>query len=246
MCAAPFAPGALRAAEAGATVAEQVFFDRLRALVEAQRWADAARHIQQVKALKPRPEWLGPRDGEVRLAQVRIGLGQSDLPAAVKAARLFANGDEARAQLLLTIAREAHAAGNTAAAVALAREIVRRSPDWAAAQRALAEWEPPPAGKKASVERKELLTGEEEAAALLAQLRKARETDNLPAMLTAARLFLTGDRGRAAQMLEIAREYFSRDDRAAAIMLTREVVRRTPDFPAAERQLAEFQAAEKK
>ncbi len=243
--AAPFAAVALGAAEAGASVAEQVFFDRLRSLVTAQRWEDAARHIQQVQALKPVPEWLGAREGELRLAQVRIGLGQRDLPAAVNAARLYANGDEARGQQLLTLARDLHAAGDTAAAVALAREIVRRSPEFAAAQRALAEWEPP-AKRKTPVEKKEVLTGADEAAALLAQLRKARETDNLPAMLTAARLYLTGDRGRATQLLEIAREYFSSGDRAVAVMLAREVVRRTPGFPAAERQLAEFQAVEKK
>ena len=245
MCAAPFAPGALRAAEAGATVAEQVFFDRLRALVEAQRWSAAARHIQQVQALKPTPEWLGPRDGEVRLAQVRIGLGQRDLPAAVKAARFFANGDEARSMQLLAIARATHTAGDGAAAVALAREIVSRAPDFAAAQIALAEWEPR-AVKKNPVEKKTPPAGQDEATVLLAQVRSAHAADDIPAMLAAARLFLTGDRGRAAQMLEIAREYFSKGDRSAAVLLTREVVRRTPDFPAAERQLAEFQAAEKK
>ena len=142
MCAAPFAAATLMAAEPGASVAEQVFVDRLRALVEARRWADAARHVQQAQALRPVPEWLGRSDGDVRLAQIRIGLGQLDVPAAVTAARFFLNGDEARSQQVLAIARGAHAAGDVAAAVALAKEILHRSPDFAAAERALAEWEP--------------------------------------------------------------------------------------------------------
>ena len=96
------------------------------------------------------------------------------------------------------------------------------------------------------VEKKTPPAGQDEATALLAQVRSAHAADDIPAMLAAARLFLTGDRGRAAQMLEIAREYFSKGGRSAAVLLTREVVRRTPDFPAAERQLAEFQPAEKK
>ena len=243
--AAPFVAVALSAAEAGASVAEQVFFERLRALVTAQRWGDATRHIQQAQALRPPPEWLATREGEVRLAQVRIGLAQLDLPAAVKAARLFANGDEPRSQELLALAREAKAAGHPAVAVALAKVIVSRAPDFVAAQHALSEWEPK-AEKKTPDAKKLPASPEDEAMDLLAQLRRARAADNLPAMLTAARLFLTGDRGRATQLLAIAREYFSAGDRAVAVMLTREVVRRTPGFPPAELQLAEFQAVEKK
>ncbi len=243
--AAPFAAGAVGAPEAGGSVAEQVFFERLRALVTAHRWTDATRHIQQAQALRPPPEWLVTRDGEMLLAQVRIGLAQHDLPVAVKAARLLANGDEARSHQLLTLAREANAAGNTAVAVALAKVIVSRAPDFAAAQRALVEWEPK-AEKKTPGAKKPPASSEDDAADLLVQMRRARGADNLPAMLTAARLFLTGDRGRATQMLEVAREYFSSGDRAVAVMLTREVVRRTPGFSVAELQLAEFQAAEKK
>ncbi len=245
LCAAPFTAVALGAAEAAVSVAEQVFFERLRALVAAQRWSDATRHIQQAQALRPPPPWLGDRDSEVRLAQVRIGLAQLDLPAAVKAARLFANGDEARSQALLALAREAKAAGNTAVAVALAKVIVGRAPDFGAAQRALAEWEPK-AEKKASAPKSPPADPDDEPALLLARVRSARAADNLPGMLTAARLFLSGDRGRATQLLALAREYFSAGDRAVGVMLTREAVRRTPGFPVAERQLAEFQAEEKK
>ena len=246
MCAAPVAIRPMLAAETAApSVAEQVFFERLRALVESRRWAEAARHVQQAEALRPAVMWLSARDGEVRLAQVRIGLGQRDLPAAAKAARLFANGDEPRAQQLLAVAREAHATGDLSAAVALAREIVRRSPDFSPAVRALGEWEP--VAEKKLAPAKKLPAGErDETATLLTQIRSAREADNLPAMVTAARLFLTGDHARATRLLELAREFFSSGDRAAALLLTREVVRRTPDFPAAERQLEEFRAAEKK
>lgn len=245
MCAAPFAAATLMAAEPGASVAEQVFVERLRALVEARRWADAARHVQQAQALRPVPEWLVRRDSDVRLAQIRIGLGQLDLPAAVTAARFFLNGEEARSQQVLAIARGAHASGDLPAAAALAKEILRRSPDFAPAERALAEWEPV-AEKKAPAKKETSPAGQDEATTLLAQMRSAREAENFPAMLAAARLFLTGDRGRAARLLEVAREYFGQGHQTAALLLTREVVRRTPGFPPAERQLQEFREGEKK
>lgn len=259
MCAAPFAVGSAWAAEASPSVGEQVFVERLRALVEGRKWPEAMRHIQQAQALRPPPPWLAARDGDVRLAQIRIGLGQRDLPGVVNAARLFVNGDEARSQQALEIARAAHAAGDPAPAIELVREIVHRAPKFLLAQRVLAEWEPAaaaerksPAERKPAVEarpppeRKAPPSEEDEATVQLARLRTAREEENLPAMRTAARLFLTGDHGRAFTLLEVAREYFGRGDKATALTLTREVLRRTPGFPPAQRQLAEFEAAEKK
>jgi hypothetical protein len=241
LCAAPFAAGA---AEAGASVAERVFFDRLGALMEARRWGDAVRHIQQAQALRPVPAWFTEREGDVRLAQVRIGLAQRDLPAAVKAARLYLNGDAARSQRILDLAREADQAGHRPVAVALAKEIADRSPDFVAAQQALAAWEPKRA-QKAPAQPKPKAGSEEDEAALLAQVRRAHAADEVSAMLAAARLFLNGDPARAAQLLAVAREFFSAGDQAAAIRVTREIVRRAPDFAAAERQLAEWEAGKK-
>lgn len=247
---------ALRAAaQPPGDLAEQVFAQRLQALVEARQWADAARHIQQAQALRPAPAWLAGRDADIRLAQVRIALGRDDRGGALAAARLFLNGDDDRSQRLLALARELHGAGSQPAAVALAKEIAQRAPAFAAAARQLAEWDPPVAPKKilprtdpkAPAEPKRAPEppgpAPDEETALLARLRAARERGEIPAMLAAARLFLTGDRARSLRLLGVARDYAARGDAATAIALTKEVLRRTADFPPAKRLLAELEPA---
>lgn len=254
-----FLAGALLTAAALAQshgdLAEQIFATRLQTLIDARQWADAARHIQQAQALRPVPAWLAAREADVRLAQVRIALGREDLSGALAAARLFLNGDEARSQQLLALAREEHAAGDKPAAVGLAREIVRRTPAFAAAASQLAAWEPPTAEAKPSplpkpapepkrpAEPKPAAPEVDEETALLTRLRAAHEQGNVPATLAAARLLLTGDRTRSLKLLEVAREFSARGDRAVAIALTKEVLRRTADFPPAKRLLAELEQA---
>jgi hypothetical protein len=258
----PISVGAAEnAAVSTQTVAERVFFDRLRDLVQEKQWADASRHIQQAQAIRPAPAWLTTRDAEVRLAQIRIGLALRDLPAMVTATRLYLNGDDARAHQVVKLAQENYAAGQKNAAITLVKEVVHRSPDFSSAQRLLTEWEPPAperkpsavtvpvAESKSGAERKsERLppSEEDEATALLSRLRTSRDQGNVPGMLAAARLFLTGDRARSQKMLAVAREYFDRGDKTTAVALTNEVLRRTPDFPPARRLLAAFEAAEKK
>ncbi len=243
------------AAQSGIEVAEQFFSQRLQTLVEARQWADAARHIQQAQALRPPPVWLAAKEAEVRLAQVRIAIGRADLPGALTAARLFLNGDDERAQQLLALARELHAAEAKPTAIALAKEIVRRTPAFALAVRQLAEWEPPATERKPRLETKPSPEPKRvpdakppavevnEETALLARLRAAHEQGNIPGMLSAARLFLTGDRARSQRLLEVAREYSTRGDRVTAITLTKEVLRRTVDFPPAKRLLVELESS---
>jgi hypothetical protein len=257
-----FVPAATTAAEPPAAsaqdVAERVFFDRLRDLLREKQWADASRHIHQLQAIRPPPGWLGAREGEIRLAQVRIGQAQRDFPVMVAAARLFLNGDDARARQLIELARENHAAGDKAVAIALAKEVVDRSPGFTMAQQLLSEWEPPVPKKKMRAEEKTLTETtalpekktsppeDDEATAQLARLRASQAQGNVPGMLAAARLFLTGDRARSFKMLEVAREYFDRGDKSTAVALTTEVLRRTPGFPPAQRLLAAMDGAEKK
>jgi hypothetical protein len=136
---------------------------------------------------------------------------------------------------------------------------VYRTPGFVPGQQLLTAWEPPreekkvPSGTKtvaetkAPTEKKATRPAEQdEAAAQLAQLRTSHEEGNMPALLAAARLFLTGDRARSFKMLEIAREYLSRGDKNTAIALTTEVLRRTPGFPPALRLLHEIEGSEKK
>ncbi len=242
-------------AQTAEDVAEQVFSARLQSLIEAKQWTEASRHLQQAQALRPAPVWLAARDAEVRFAHVRIAAGRGDLSGALAAARIFLTGDEARALQLLAYARELHAAGEKPLGIGLVKEIVRRTPAFAAAVRQLAEWEPEVAAKKPRAETrpapepkrapepKPRVAEADEETALLTRLRAAQEQGNIPGMLAAARMFLTGDRARSFRLLEVAREYAARGDRATAIALTKEVLRRTADFPPARRQLAELESA---
>ena len=246
---------ALAAVAQPGDVAEQIFSARLQSLLEAKQWAEAARHLQQAQALRPAPAWLATKDDEVRFAHIRIAVGREDVSGALAAARLFLTGDEARSQRLLAFARDLYPTNQKAAAIGLVKEIVRQSPAFAVAVRQLAEWEPPaeekkpraepklvPEPKRASEPKPPAVEVDEETS-VLARLRAAQEQGNIPAMLSAARRFLTGDRERSFRLLEVAREYATRGDRATAIALTKEVLRRTPDFPPAKRQLAELESA---
>jgi len=249
----------------GPSVAEQVFFGRLHELVLAKQWDPAARHVQQLMALRNEPAWLAPRAGELRMAQILISRGRNDPAGVLNAARLYLNGDEVRSQRLLALAQEMFAADEKTSAVALVKEITGRTPGFGPAHRVLAEWlpSPPPSPErkvavlplrpkaaapaepgKAPAERTTVpATEEDEAAVHLAFLYKSYELGNIPGIMAAARLYLTGDRERAEKMLEIARDFRAKDEPRLARMLTQEVLRRTPRFGPAQRLLAELEAA---
>ena len=247
-------------AAAPARLSERAFVERLDALLQAEQWAEAARHLQQTEAFQPRPAWVDAREGTIRLARVRVAHGQRDFPGTVAAARLFLNSDEARAHQLLELARGYSAADDKDYAIALAREIVRRLPGFAAGQRALKEWEPaateavtraspkvssppsePPAKRTTAATPSLDDPGEQ-----LAQVKARHASGDLPGALRVARLYLNGDQQRSLRMLELAREFFAAGEKSTAVTLTNEVLRRTPGFPPAQRQLADWSPAEKK
>ncbi|MET0263214.1 MAG: hypothetical protein ABW223_09975 [Rariglobus sp.] len=60
------------------------------------------------------------------------------------------------------------------------------------------------------------------------------------ALRTAARLYITGDRLRSAQMIEIARELHTAGKKDEAVLLLKELVAKTPDYTLAQRLLAEW------
>ncbi len=245
-------------ASAGPSVAERVFFGRLDELVQTQRWPEAARHIQQLQALRNEPEWLVRRAGELRLAQIQICRSQNDPAGALNAARLYLNGDDVRSLRLLSLAREMYAWDEKSSAIALVKEIVSRTPGFAPAHALLEDWLParrasPLAGQSEPMARTDSAkappgrttppaTERDEAATHLAMLHKGHAAGNLPEVIAAARLYLTGDRDRADKILEIARDLRAADEMRLALMLTREVVRRTPGYPPAGRYLAELEA----
>ena len=103
--------------------------------------------LRDARTAKPPPRWVDPRDGELRLAQIRILQGRGDVAGLIAAAKLYLNRDAARSRQVLDVASAVFAKDDKATAVALAKEILRATPDFAAAQRALGEWQPKRAKK---------------------------------------------------------------------------------------------------
>ncbi len=245
------------AAPSPAIPAEQFFALRLDDLLRAGRWEEAAAHVQQAQGLRPAPPWLEAQAGHIAFAQVRIAHGQGDSPGMKKAARLYLNGDDERSRRLLELARTMLAGGDRSQAVGLVREIVSRSPQDVAARTALEEWEPVPAQKTAVTRRLETtperkatgvmhaLEVDDEAATLLKDLRLRAALGEVAQVLGNARALLTGDRARSDQVLEVARELYAAGDRSTALLLVREVGRKSPGYPPANRLLNEWERATK-
>lgn len=124
--------------------AEKNFFQLLDAAVEERKWDAAAELVRQATTARPSPAWVQERAPNLRLAQVRISQGTGDFTATVAAARLFLNGDNERSRQLLEVAQAFFDRGDKTSAIALANEILRRSPGYAPVKRTLAEWQPPP------------------------------------------------------------------------------------------------------
>jgi len=77
-----------------------------------------------------------------------------------------------------------------------------------------------------------------EAGVRLAQVRIARAERDQPGLLTACRLFLNGEADRGRRLLVVANEFLALGDPAAAVALTREIIRRAPGATEAEQTLA--------
>ncbi len=77
----------------------------------------------------------------------------------------------------------------------------------------------------------------------VAQVRIAQARGDVPGLSAAARLYLNGDEARSTRMLELAGDYFTAGDRAAALVLVREITRRSPDHAPALRSQQEWAPA---
>lgn len=132
-----------------AAVIERRFFERLDELLRTQQWDAAAVALRDVRGQLPRPDWLELRDGDLRIADLRINHAKGETPAMLASARLYLNGDNVRSERVMAIAREFFKAGDKDAAVALVQAVTQRAPDFAPAARLLGEWKPnPPAEAK--------------------------------------------------------------------------------------------------
>lgn len=128
----------------GQIAIERIFFLQLRDLLGREQWDDAARLIREVRAVTPPPPWLGPRDGELRFAQIRIAYAGGSRAEVVAATRLYLNGDNARSEQVLAFGRQLFAKGDADTAIALTNEVLRKVPNFGPARRLLTDWQTKP------------------------------------------------------------------------------------------------------
>ncbi len=127
---------------------ENIFFQKLEASLGEANWTIAEQLIREARSARPPPGWIAARDGDLRLAQIQIAQAKGESTEMLVAAKLFLNGDVDQTQKVLVLARTFYAKGDKADAVALAKEVLRISPDAPVAQLLLKEWQPRPVNKK--------------------------------------------------------------------------------------------------
>ncbi len=123
-----------------------VFFSRLADAVKANDFEGALKQILATR--NARPEWLVKREADIEIEEIRINGRVGDLPAQHVATRFYLNGDAKRSLKAAELARELYAAGCKEPAILLARDLLRKTPDYPPAKRMLAEWEPKPVSSK--------------------------------------------------------------------------------------------------
>ncbi len=144
----PVAPGVPAAAPAvRELLREDAFFKQLAEAKKAGDFAGALKQIQNLR--EAAPDWLGAREDEIEREEIRLNGRLGDLPSLRLAASLYVNGDAKHSLKAAELARELHAEGFKDAAIFLAKEILRKVPDYPMAKRLLAEWEPKPAAASA-------------------------------------------------------------------------------------------------
>lgn len=126
-------------APGGRVVLDEADFDaRLDALTKAGDYAGALQAIRDVRLAKP--AWLGTRDAALYREEIRFSGRTGDLLTLRSAARFYINGDARRSADVIHTARELHRADRKDEAVFLLRELLAKVPDYALAQRLIAEW----------------------------------------------------------------------------------------------------------
>ncbi len=121
---------------------EVAYWEKLDALVAQRQWEPADEAIRAALATRPPPDWLPRREPDLRLGQIAVALGRQDKAALITAARLYLNGDEHRAQHVFVLAERAADGEAKENAVALLREILRRTPEFAEASGLLRRLQP--------------------------------------------------------------------------------------------------------
>lgn len=123
-----------------AEVTEEVYFEQLDTLVRERQWDGVDRLIREARTRRPPPDWITRRDGDIRLAEIRLSQARGELPAMRAAAMLYLTSDVPRARKAVEVAQEFFSVGDQPAAVALIQVVLQRTPEFAQAKRLLAEW----------------------------------------------------------------------------------------------------------
>ncbi len=136
------ASGAPGTPAAGSILKEKDFFPRVDEAMREQRWADAAAALRDVQVAKP--GWLEAKQADVWARQMLVAEKMSEPLEMVLAAKLLVSGPVAQAQRVVDFATTLHAEKETADAILLLREVLRKIPNHGLARRLLEEWEKRP------------------------------------------------------------------------------------------------------
>ncbi len=127
---------------------ERFFFERVDELLRDRKWSQAENLIREARGMRPPLAWVEPRDGDIRLAEVRLNQGRGEVPMMLASARLYLNGDVERSRRMTALAREMVEAGDKLGAIALVEAVLQRTPEDGGAQRLRAELKPQPQAAK--------------------------------------------------------------------------------------------------
>ncbi len=136
---APSAPAPAAVVTAAVLASETRFMATLTATLQTTDHAAALAQIRAVRTANP--AWLAGRDAELRSNEILLNARLGESTAMTVAARLFLNGDRARSQTAIELAKQLHDTGRPAEAVMLLNEVLRKTPGFPPATRQFAEWE---------------------------------------------------------------------------------------------------------
>ncbi|QYM77480.1 hypothetical protein K0B96_09055 [Horticoccus luteus] len=121
---------------------ERVVFEDLDRLIGEGKWSEAAEQARAV--LLSKPAWLPKRESELLRIEMRGHFENGATAEMIGAARMLMDGSNARAQQVVDFAAEVSARGQKDTAATLLGEVLRKTPDYPPAKRALKELEEKP------------------------------------------------------------------------------------------------------
>lgn len=127
---------------------ENVYFQRLGDALNAEQWDVAEQLLRDARNALPEPDWFVLRDGDFRLAEIRVAHGQGERVRMQSIASLFINGDALRSRQALDLAQAIYKKGDKDSAIWFVVEVLRRTPTHAAARKLRSEWRPEPGAPK--------------------------------------------------------------------------------------------------